>query len=151
MDVGCQFVLNIPLLGRSLEISCETKWCSTIGARQCFSGSTYHCASTPQSWLLLSAVLGEALNRRMSRRVPFWRTVTITDGCGTKVAATSRDISRDGIGLLHRDPIKPGRIVVSIPSSVGTAFVATYDVRRSTPLGQGWYASSARLLAQELD
>ena len=151
LETGGQFTLSISLMGQSLDIQCETKWCSRIGERQYFSGSTYRCASTPQSWLMLSAILGEELHRRYHKRFPFWRAVTVNDIDGKSFAAYSRDISRAGIGLLHRDRITPSRIVLSIPASSGEQIVATADIRRCLPLGQGWYSSGGLFTTAQLD
>lgn len=150
LEPGCEFQLHLPLLSTTLELQCRTEWCSPIGPSEYISGNTYSCGSTPQAWLLLSAVLSQQLHRRFFRRVPFWRSVTITDLYGTDIAAFSRDISQDGIGLLHRDPITSTRAILSIAARSGQIVVATLDVRWCAPQGLGWYISGGNFATEEL-
>jgi hypothetical protein len=141
LTVGSQFCLRIPLLGKNLELECTAKWCSPMGEHGYSSGSDFCCVSKPQSFLLLSAVLGQELNRRANRRYPFFRPVTVDDAESNDRACFCRDISRSGIGLIHRNPIALGCAVVSLPSSAGAGIIATADIRRCVPIGQGWYSS----------
>ena len=144
LENGSRFTLSMPLIGRNLEVQCKTKWCARLGERWYCSGNAYRCATTPQSLFLLSAVLGDELNRRLHRRYPFFRPVTLEDVQGTRFDAFCRDVSRGGIGFIHRDPIVLGRMVVSIPSSTGEDIVAGADIRRCVAIGQGWYSSGGR-------
>ena len=150
LETGGQFTLSISLMGRSLDIQCETKWCAGL-VNASISAAAPTAVSTPQSWLMLSAILGEELHRRYHQRFPFWRAVTVNDIDGKSFAAYSRDISHAGIGLLHRDRITPSRIVLSIPASSGEQIVATADIRRCLPLGQGWYSSGGLFTTAQPD
>ena len=150
MEKGYEFTLAIPLIGRLLELQCEVNWCRQVSDDQYFSGSSYQCVSTPQSLILLSAALSEELNRRLHRRYPFVRPVTIDSPDGSSQSTLCRDISRLGIGLIHREPITPGRATLSITSSTGTDIVGTADLRRCNSIGQGWYASGGRFPVEEL-
>jgi hypothetical protein len=135
------FTLSIPLMGLKLELQCETKWCTAVGDGEYFSGAVFRCASTPQSFFLLSAVAGEELNRRLAKRSPLFRAVTLEDAQGNPKRAFSRDISPGGIGLLHRHRIPLGTLVIHIPSSQGPDIVTSVDIRRCEPAGDPWYLS----------
>ncbi len=144
LEMGRQFKLSIPLIGRCLEVQCQTKWCSCVGENRYFSGNAYRCTSTPQSFFLLSAVLSEELNRRLQQRFPFFRPATLDSVEGNQQKAFCRDISRSGIGLIHREPVIPGLMVVSISSSSGEDIVGTADIRHCEPMGEGWYTSGGK-------
>ena len=103
LEIGGQFTLTIPLLGRFLELYCCTEWCSCLSEHRYYSGNRYRCATTPQSLFLLSAVVGEKLNRRLHQRYPLFRPVVLEDVDGKKTAAFSRDVSHSGIGFIHRE------------------------------------------------
>ncbi len=150
LETGCKFTLAIPLIGRVLEIQCETNWCRQVGDHQYFSGNTYQCVTTPQSLLLLSAALSQTLNRRLCQRHPFVRPATLDDMQGNSQPAFCRDVSRLGIGLIHRQPIAPGQFMVSIPSPTGDDIVATADLRHCSPIGLGWYSSGGQFPVEEL-
>ena len=150
MEEGFEFTLAIPLIGRQLEVQCQVNWCRQVGDDQHFSGNSYHCASTPQTLFLLSAALSDELNRRIHRRYPFIRPVTLENPDGSSQSTFCRDISRLGIGLIHREPIEPGRVTLSITSSTDADIVGTADLRRCKSIGQGWYASGGRFPVEEL-
>ncbi len=144
LEIGGEFALKIPLLGYHLELHCTTQWCSCLGECRYFSGSGFRCASTPQSLFLLSAVMGEKLNRRVHRRFPLFRPAELEDANGKKTAGFSRDVSRSGLGFVHRDPVAPGHTVVSLESSAGATIVSTVNIDRCVGIGHGWYSSAGR-------
>jgi hypothetical protein len=83
-------------------------------------------------------------DRRRAQRMPFFREISI-EVDGRQLSAFSRDLSSKGIGLLHRTPVNPGEITVSIPWPGGmirqrTLIVWCHDV------GEGWYASGGRFV-----
>ncbi len=141
LDVGDEFELTIPLLGKQLELHCTLEWCSCLGETQYLSGSRYRCATKPQSLFLVSAVVGEKLNRRLHRRFPLFRPVVLNSADGQQTAAFSRDVSQNGIGLVHRYPITAGHTVITMQSSFGTEIVAETYIERCVVIGQGWYSS----------
>ena len=151
IEAGSNYTLAIPILGRVLEIQCEANWCNQVGERQYFSGAAYHYRTSPQSLVLLSVALSQDLNRRLHLRYPFVRPVTLKTADGHSQSGFSRDISRLGIGLIHREPLMPGRVVVTLPSHEHGEIEATADIRRCPYLGQGWYASGGRFPVEEIE
>jgi hypothetical protein len=148
---GGQFTLAIPLLGRSLEVQCQTQWCVPVTERWYSSGNDYSCALTPQSLCLWPAIVADGLHRRLQRRYPFCRPVTLEDARGTTCEAICRDVSQGGISFLHRGAIPLGRTVVSIPAATGESLVARADIRRCEPIGDGWYTSGGRFPVERVD
>lgn len=144
LERGTEFSLTVPMVGRELEIQCESNWCEQVADGQFFSGNAYHCVTTPQSLVLLSAALSQALNRRLYRRYPFVRPVQLEDASGNTVVGFSRDISKSGIGLIHRAAIKPGYASVKLQTAEGEKIRGTADLRRCMSIGEGWYSSGGR-------
>lgn len=146
-----RFTLVIPLLGRELELQCETQWCVPITDRWYSSGNDYVCALTPQSLCLWPAILADGLQRRVRRRYPFCRPVKLEDPHGTRREAICRDISQGGISFLHRGPVPLGHVAVSIPSSAGGQLVARANIRHCEPIGDGWYASGGQFPVERVE
>ncbi len=151
LEPGRTFTLTIPLIRRELEIRCESNWCREVVEGQYFSGSAHHCVTTPQNLILLSVALSEKLNRRLHRRYPFVRPVTIDSPDGSSQQAFSRDVSQLGIGLIHREPIESGHFALSVHSATQGTVVATADIRRCTPIGEGWYSCGGRFPLEEIE
>ena len=65
----------------------------------------------------------EAENRLMDRRTdvrsPFFRPASIDMGNGRQYSAFTRDISNDGIGLIHNMELVPGEFDIRISSDQG--------------------------------
>lgn len=148
---GHQFTLVMQLLGRDLEFQCQTQWCVPITDRWYSSGNDYACAMTPQSLCLWPAILADGLQRRVQRRYPFYRPVTLEDARGATCAAICRDISLGGISFLHRGAIRLGHTVVSIPTSAGDQLVARANIRRCEPIGDGWYTSGGQFPVERVE
>ena len=55
-------------------------------------------------------------NQRQTERLELSVPAEVTTSRGNTVAAMTREISRFGIGLLHRGAIAPGEVVVQIAS-----------------------------------
>lgn len=144
LDPGDLFTLSVPLIGRLLQLRCETVWCRQVPTDHYFSGCLYRCDSTPQSWMLLSAVLCDDLHRRVSRRFPFARPARLENSWGVVREGFCRDISSSGLGLIHRQPLAPGCWIVSVPSSTAGTIQLPVDIRRCLPIGESWYASGGR-------
>ena len=89
-----------------------------------------------------------ASDRRLQRRYPFFRPITIsTDGDeGTKLSAFSRDISPGGIGLLHSMPLGSGRVALKIPLTARLHLDVSAEIGGCAPAGEGWYLSGGRFL-----
>lgn len=84
-------------------------------------------------------------NRRTQRREAFHRPATIILSSGAEIQAYTRDLSRDGIGLVHRKPVETGRAEIVIQLTVACCVRVTADIIWCGP-HQGNYASGARFL-----
>lgn len=92
---------------------------------------------------------GEAnLDRRENGRVPFFKPVEIRpkDQHSPRISAFSRDLSANGIGLLHIMPIDQGEVVVRIPSRYRKFYELRVAIEWCQDCGEGWYMSGGRLL-----
>ncbi len=147
LPADAEFVVYIPILGRELELHCRNEWCACLRNGRYYSGNAYRCATTPQSIFLLSAVVSEKLNRRVHRRYPLFRSVVLEDLHGKRTEAFCRDVSRQGIGFVHRESIVPGTVVVTMESSMGSEVMATAELERCVAIGQGWFASGGPFLS----
>jgi hypothetical protein len=82
------------------------------------------------------------LERRSQGRRPYFQPVVLTVGDSQeRFAAFSRDVSPEGIGLLHWMPIKPQRIMVTLTLSSGQVATVTVDIKWCVSCGEGWYVS----------
>ncbi len=67
--------------------------------------------------------------RRSSKRVPCFRNLTIyRDNETGPMPAVMRDISVDGIGLVHEAPLDPGEYVLRIPTTGDRVVCARVDL-----------------------
>jgi hypothetical protein len=150
LESGDEFTLSIPLIGRNLSLQCRTDWCEPLVDGWYCSGNDYRCSSAPQTLFLLSAVLVDELHRRLQRRYPYFRPVTLENEEGHKCEAFCRDVSQGGIGLIHRESIALGTTLVSMTSERGENVIAGVDIRRCVPIGNGWYSSGGHFPAEDL-
>jgi hypothetical protein len=150
LEADTAFQLAVPVIGSVLQLECQVNWCRPVSASHYFSGSVYHCGTTPQTLVWLSAVLSDELNRRLFRRYPFVRQVELAPEDGEAQSAFSRDISRGGIGLIHRQPLPPGPVAVTIPSKAHGELVGTADIQRCRSIGEGWFASGGPFPLEEI-
>jgi hypothetical protein len=67
----------------------------------------------------LDVIEDESTNVRHRPRQPFYRPVAITLADGTVVHGFTRDMSRDGVGLVHEVQIEPGLIKLEIQLRTG--------------------------------
>lgn len=92
--------------------------------------------------LLDDADLIEA-DRRVHGRVPFYQParLELADASNSSHPVFTRDVSRDGIGLLHNEPIEPQIVTLSVTCSTGD--VASFKLHLDWCLscGEGWYIS----------
>jgi hypothetical protein len=151
LERGARFTLTMPMIGRELKVQCETNWCEQVADGHFFSGNAYDYVTTAQSLLLMTAALSQELNRRMHHRFPFVRPASLEDTHGNQHSVYCRDISRGGIGFVHRELLVPGRFTVSLKSVEGAEISGTADLKRCKPLGDGWFASGGRFPLEELE
>ena len=91
-------------------------------------------------------------NRRSEKRHSFAYPVTICLGRDEThmIPAFSRDISPQGIGLLHRNNLADGRVgtlTIHLPDKPPVSIRA--ESRWSKPYGDGWFITGWRLIAVE--
>ena len=91
-----------------------------------------------------------AIDRRevgLGIRYPFFRAVSIVTGVGGRHPAFCRDISTDGIGLLHKIEIEPGEVEVTFPSEHGSGVTVPVRIAWCRPSADGWYISGGSCLS----
>lgn len=98
--------------------------------------------------LLASAPGAAEMNRRTSTRVPSFGPVTIgfDHVPGVHFSAYTRDMSVDGIGLLHVMPVPPGEVTLRIPRGADKTLVIRTQILWCKGCGEGWYVSGGRFL-----
>ncbi|MBI1903569.1 MAG: PilZ domain-containing protein [Planctomycetia bacterium] len=98
--------------------------------------------------ILAEARDGSNLDRRDTNRVPFFKPLEIrpVNSPGPRISAFSRDISADGIGLLHIMPLACGEVIVRIPSRFRKAYELRVRIEWCQDCGEGWYMSGGRML-----
>ena len=88
--------------------------------------------------------------RRFKDRQAFFRPVDMAvseDGHVRRDSCFSRDISPNGIGLLHNYPVEPEQHVILTIHSEALGPVRVWsEVAWCDPCGEGWYLSGLRFL-----
>lgn len=136
--------VSIPsVTGRQTDIRAEITWCARDGQGWCFSGARFLGLSARQKASLLLAAIVKEAERRQKQRHPFFRPVTITIGGDgeSQIPAFSRDISLEGIGLLHDSPLDARMVTVRIPTGTGRPADIQAEIKWCVPGGQGWFVS----------
>ena len=104
---------------------------------------------TAVSHLLEEAKRG-AGERRFNDREAFFRPVDMAvseNGYVRKYSCFSRDISPNGIGLLHNMPVNPEQQVILTIHSPELGPVRVWsEIVWCEPCGEGWYVSGLRFL-----
>jgi hypothetical protein len=84
--------------------------------------------------------------RRTTVRFPFFRQVTLKLPGGIRATAFSREISAEGIGMLHDVELPPGVVELTIPSKRGPAIRVRTRILWCHPCGHGWYTSGGQFV-----
>ena len=95
---------------------------------------------------VLSACDGQ--EQRQEFRHPFFRPATVTRQDGTTYHVFTRDISRIGIGLLHKMPIEPCLVTVTMQLRTGTSVDFEAELLWCDATRGNRYASGARFLSE---
>jgi hypothetical protein len=149
-------MVTIPsLAGHPLNIQAELRWCRPVDEGWYISGGRLLNLSLRQAMSVCAAVFKADYSLRLQQRFPFFRPITIAAQreSAIKVRTFSRDISPDGIGLVHSMPVSPGRVVLGIPSATGRQVDISAEIRWCAPAGQNCYLSGGSfrtLLLEEL-
>lgn len=101
--------------------------------------------------LVNEAKSAEQTDRRKQERHPFFQPVTLVAENNPRCCLTafSREISSNGIGLLHYESIEPGQYVITIQSPSGEPAQIPAEILWCQPCGEGWYLSGAKFLELE--
>lgn len=87
----------------------------------------------------------ETDNRRDVERLEFSVPAEITTSRGNTVSAMTREISRTGIGILHKGAISPGEVTVKMAGDTQT-FEYRVAIEWCTPCDNGMFMSGGRFL-----
>ncbi len=100
---------------------------------------------TIERWLK-EASIANSYNKREHTRYPFFRAVTVNIGVPheTEIFAFSRDISPNGIGLLHRVNLPSQQLNLTIQTIGGTFVTFQAELAWTKPYGNGWHLSGMR-------
>ena len=98
--------------------------------------------------LMAQARADDQMDRRGAARYPFFRPATLhserTD-LGPHLAFT-RELSTNGIGLLHNVPLEPGLYSVTIQTAPGQSYPFPTEILWCRPCGEGWHLSGGRFV-----
>jgi hypothetical protein len=82
---------------------------------------------------------------RTATRSPFCEVVwlipdhdDLSDAFADMVPVVSKDISTQGVALIHTEPVTARRVVLGLEGAHGASFIRS-TVEHSTPLGYGFY------------
>ena len=96
--------------------------------------------------LVSEAREADEVDRRQAVRYPLFRPATIRTDLFRKHAAFTREISADGIGLLHQVALRPSKVDVHVATASGTTARLRVHILWCRPCGQGWYLSGGRFV-----
>lgn len=96
--------------------------------------------------LVTEAREADAADRRQVVRYPLFRPATIRTDLFRKHAAFTREISSDGIGLLHQVQLRPSKVDVYVATNSGASARLRVHILWCRPCGQGWYLSGGRFV-----
>jgi hypothetical protein len=80
-------------------------------------------------------------DRRSETRYPFFRPVSLEIQPGSRFSAFTREISSQGIGLLHNFDIRPSEIELYIPHRKGQLIRVRTRIIWCQERGDGWFTS----------
>lgn len=143
VEVERPMTVSLSVKHRPLQLPCETKGCSQVTQEWFLVGVRFCHLEISTSLVLLPEVIREEMGRRMHQRYPLFRPLTMLAGFGEKRAAFCRDVSRGGLGLLHRGPIKPGRVILYISDSEGEKQEISAHIRWCRLAHEDWHLSGA--------
>lgn len=97
--------------------------------------------------ILESIGKSDSEHHRAAERLELSVPAEVTTGRGNTVAAMTREISRFGIGLLHRGYITPGEVTIRMASET-REFVYRVRLEWCQPAEKGMFLSGGRFLDQ---
>ena len=97
--------------------------------------------------LLVEAQANDKREAKWGLRYPFFHNVSIRTGAGTCYSAFSRDISEQGIGLLHNFELPLGEVGIAISSKQGYSVPLRARIAWCRSCGEGWYISGCKIVS----
>jgi hypothetical protein len=88
------------------------------------------------------------VNHREAERLSLSVPAEVVTARGNTVSAMTREISRDGLGLLHRGAITPGEVTVRMASE-DRQFVYRVAIEWCHPCENGMFLSGGRILPND--
>ena len=89
-------------------------------------------------------------NNRITERLDLVIPAEITTARGNTISAMTREISRDGIGLLHRGSVSPGQVTVKMASETRD-FTYQVIIEWCQPCDNGMFMSGGIFLKKSTD
>ena len=89
----------------------------------------------------------DGTNLRNNERIELTVPAEVTTMRGNAVSAMTREISRFGIGLLHRGSVSPGEVTVKMASE-SREYVYRVAIEWCVPCENGMYMSGGRFLSK---
>jgi len=89
-------------------------------------------------------------NHRTNERLELSVPAEIRTQRGNTIAAMTREISRTGIGLLHRGAVTPGEVIVRMASET-REFQYNVQLEWCSPCDNGMFMSGGRFLPSSSD
>lgn len=112
---------------------------------------------TPDPWsrpsihdlrtVLESIEKSDGANLRTNERIELTVPAELTTHRGNTVAAMTREISRFGIGLLHRGSVSPGEVTVKMASE-SREYCYRVSIEWCVPCDNGMFMSGGRFLSK---
>ena len=87
---------------------------------------------------------------RSAERLELSVPAEITTGRGNTVSAVTREISRNGVGLLHRGALSPGEVTLRMASET-REFEYRVLIEWCTPCENGMFMSGGKFLRKSAD
>ena len=99
---------------------------------------------------LLAEAIVQDVDRRKLQREPYFKKVCIQPNgdSGPELTGFAREISNEGVGLLHAFHLDPKDNVIVIMGPDRTPFRLQAEITWCAPLGEGWYVSGAQFVAR---
>jgi hypothetical protein len=129
--------------GPTTEVTNSPKGGNTMTVPDPWSRPTLHDLRS----VLESIGKSDGVNQRAFDRIELNIPAEVVTSRGNTVAAMTREISRKGLGLLHRGALSPGIVTVTMASD---AREYTYQVKLEwcTPCGNGMFISGGRFIGK---
>lgn len=89
-------------------------------------------------------------NLRNAERLELSVPAEMTTSRGNTISAMTREISRSGIGLLHRGSVTPGEVTVKLASDT-REFEYRVQLEWCHPVENGMFMSGGRFLGKSID